>query len=105
MSAAVVTVPAPAAEHLPHYHGVTMISVRLPAELHSRSKFLLHHFAEAMAVKLRASEIKYGFAAEWLNEMSEDECRRALRAHLAKGDPLDVAIYAAFMCARGWRTV
>lgn len=78
--------------------------VVMPQELHPDSKLLVQFFAEELARKLRAAEEKYGYAAHWLTDDWETECRRQLGAHLDKGDPVDVAIYAAFMWARGWPT-
>jgi hypothetical protein len=74
------------------------------AGLHRDTLELVASFARALAGKLRASEIKYGWNLEWKTREWEHECRRELSAHVAKGDPLDVAAYAAFCWARGWPT-
>ena len=89
---------------LPRYHGVTMLTVNVPVELHSKSKQLVERFAEAMAAKLRRNEVKHGFADDWARDDWEAKCRADLLAHIDKGDPVDVAIYAAFLYARGWKT-
>jgi hypothetical protein len=42
---------------------------------------------------------------EWLfGDFVERECQRELLQHVLKGDPIDVAAYAAFMWRRGWKT-
>ncbi len=101
--------PLPAApgappEPLSRYHGVTMLTVNVPVALHAESKQLIERVGEAMARKLRASEVKYGWRDDWARDEWEAECRRQLLIHIDKGDPVDVAIYAAFMHVRGWKT-
>lgn len=83
----------------------TEIKIGVPNELHPVSQQLVQDFAAAMAAKLRLAETKYGYRAGWRWQDWETECRKHLREHLAKGDPLDVAIYCAFMWSRGWSTV
>jgi len=78
--------------------------VVVPPELHDDSKQLVQQFAEELARKLRSAEAKYGYSDGWLRQDWEAECRQHLHEHLAKGDPRDVAIYCAFMWARGWGT-
>lgn len=80
------------------------ILVTVPHELHPDSKQLVQRFAEELGCKLRAAEEKYGYSDGWLTEDWETECREHLIEHLGKGDPRDVAIYAAFMWARSWST-
>lgn len=72
--------------------------------LHRDTLELVASFARALAAKLRAAEVKYGWNLEWKTRAWEEECRRELSAYVAKGDPLDVAAYAAFCWARGWST-
>lgn len=74
------------------------------AGLHPETLELVASFARALAAKLRAGEVKYGWSVEWKTREWEVECQRELLAHIAKGDPLDVAAYAAFCWARGWST-
>jgi hypothetical protein len=81
-----------------------VVIVLVPPELHPDTKQLVQVFAETLARKLRAAEEKYGRRDGWLKDDWEKDCRRGLREHLEKGDPVDVAIYAAFMWARGWST-
>ena len=57
--------------------------------------------AAVLAGKLHAAEKKYGFADGWRNKAWMDECREALQRHVAKGDPLDVAAYCAFLWHHG----
>lgn len=80
------------------------ISVTMPDGIHDATALLVRGFASALAEKLRRSEIKYGYGAGWLHDDWEAECKRQLAEHLAKGDPLDVAAYLAFMWRRGWST-
>ena len=65
---------------------------------------LVRDFADALLVKLAKAEIKYGYNNEWLTEDWAAVCKSELARHVAKGDPLDVAAYAAFCWARGWTT-
>jgi len=54
---------------------------------------------------MRGAELKYGYSDHWLHGIWDTECRAQMREHIEKGDPRDVAIYAAFMWARGWPIV
>lgn len=78
----------------------------LPGSLgvHPETLAMVRQFSTALLVKLRHAEEKYGYSDGWLTEDWEDECRRQLLAHVEKGDPLDVAAYAAFCWARRWST-
>ena len=67
-------------------------------------KELVEGFAEALLAKLIAAEMKYGWNNGWAKPVWEDDCRRHLLEHVAKGDPLDVAAYAAFCWHHGWGT-
>lgn len=82
----------------------SQITVTVPPALHPASKALVQHFASAMADKLRASEEKYDYRDGWRSPEWEQECREHLRLHMDKGDPRDVAIYAAFMWHHNWST-
>lgn len=75
-----------------------------PAGLHPQTARLVRDFALALAAKLLRAEKEYGYNIGWLTEEWESECRRDLLKHIAKGDPLDVAAFAAFMWRRGWST-
>lgn len=79
-------------------------TVKLPDGLNPTTVRLVHEFATAMAAKLKASQEKYGYVDGWARSDWEGECRQHLSTHLKKGDPLDVAIYAAFMWRHGWST-
>ena len=72
--------------------------------LHPDTAKLVDDFADALAEKLHATEVKYGYTNGWLTDNWENECRGQLQDHISKGDPLDVAAYAAFMWRRGWST-
>lgn len=75
-----------------------------PEGLHPDTASLITRFASAMAEKLHAAEIKYGYSNFWMAAW-ETECRQKLHEHLAKGDPRDVANYCAFMWHHGWSTI
>lgn len=74
------------------------------SDLHDDSKNLVRLFAQAVAYKLHGAQIKYGYSNGWLTDDWEHKCRADLHRHIGKGDPLDVAIYAAFMWHRAWAT-
>lgn len=78
--------------------------VHVPADLHPDTAELVITFAGALAGKLNLSEIKHGFSNGWKTMDWREECLRQLVLHIEKGDPLDVAAYAAFCWARGWLT-
>jgi light-regulated signal transduction histidine kinase (bacteriophytochrome) len=65
---------------------------------------LVARFSKALLEKLRAAEAKYCYKNDWLRSDWEAECQRHLAEHLAKGDPRDVAAYAAFCWHHGWPT-
>jgi hypothetical protein len=70
--------------------------------LHERTAKLVRTFAFALANKLQAAERKYGYSDGWARNDWEAECQRHLMEHVAKGDPLDVAAYAAFCWHNKW---
>jgi hypothetical protein len=72
--------------------------------LHRETASLVMRFAGSLAAKLRRAEEKYGYTDGWARDDWEAECRQHLHEHVAKGDPLDVAAYAAFCWAHGWST-
>tara|TARA_Y100000815_G_scaffold221805_1_gene208185 strand:- start:82 stop:1134 length:1053 start_codon:yes stop_codon:yes gene_type:complete len=73
--------------------------------LHPATADLVDRFAAALKEKLAASERKYGWTDEWTKDDWQERCQRSLVEHLAKGDPRDVAAFAAFMWHHGWPTV
>ena len=73
-------------------------------QLHPKTAALVRRFMSALASKLSAAEVKYGYSDAWVDPAWEDECRRQLHHHAAKGDPRDVAAYAAFCWHHGWST-
>lgn len=84
---------------------VTQHSVYLPKKLHPATQKLLVEFSEALGEKLLASQLKYGHTDDWSNSEWMDVCRTQLKEHLEKGDPRDVAAYAAFLWYHGEPTV
>lgn len=83
---------------------MTNVTIPIPDGMTPCTIDLVRDFATALASKMREAEEKYGYRDGWLTEAWESECRQHMREHMAKGDPCDVAIYAAFMWRRGWST-
>lgn len=81
---------------------MTTVTINVPGALHPATQALVAAFAEALAAKLRRAEEKYGYSDEWLKDDWQADCVHAFHQHVAKGDPLDVAIYCAFMWHRDW---
>lgn len=75
-----------------------------PAGQSAETDALVDRFAVALKAKLRAAEAKYGWQNGWLKSDWQVECRNGLLLHVGKGDPLDVAAYAAFCWHHGWST-
>lgn len=75
------------------------------AALHPATVDLVVRFARALAGKLAAAEVKYGYSDGWLSPDWIDECKSKLRDHIAKGDPRDVAAYCAFLWHHGATTI
>ncbi len=73
------------------------VPLDVPMDLHVNTAKLVKDFAEALMVKLLKAQEKYGYADSWIYPNWMDECRQELRDHTEKGDPLDVAAYAAFL--------
>ena len=65
---------------------------------------LVTQFSAALLEKLRAAEVKYGRKNDWLEANWQADCQRQLLEHVVKGDPRDVAAYAAFCWHHGWPT-
>lgn len=74
------------------------------AALHPLTVNLVVRFARALAAKLAAAEVKYGYSDGWRSADWIDECRAKLLEHIAKGDPRDVAAYCAFLWHHSART-
>jgi hypothetical protein len=72
--------------------------------LHPATADLVRRFTNALASKLSMAEQKYGYSDGWRSGDWMDECREELLAHVAKGDPRDVAAYCAFLWHHGERT-
>ena len=73
-------------------------------ELHPDTATLVDRFAHALKQKLLASQKKYGWSDNWMRPDWKEECQESLAQHMAKGDPRDVAAYAAFCWHHGWET-
>lgn len=74
------------------------------AALHPLTINLVVRFSRALAAKLAAAEVKYGYSDGWQSPGWMDECREKLTEHVAKGDPRDVAAYCAFLWHHGEST-
>lgn len=81
-----------------------MPPINTPEGLHPSTVRLVSEFSRALAVKLRDSQKKYAYVDGWIKPDWEAECRKHLREHMEKGDPVDVAAYCAFMWFHGWST-
>lgn len=68
-----------------------------PADLNPNSAYLVSQFAGALAAKLHASQLKYGYQAEWSEKERIPAMRAELIRHVGKGDPLDVAAFSMFL--------
>ncbi|WP_186056831.1 hypothetical protein [Burkholderia gladioli] len=75
------------------------MSEKLP--LHPATDHLITRVAAALREKLAQAERKYGYRDGWLSPNWMDECRAELMRHVAKGDPLDVIAYCAFLWHHG----
>ena len=65
-------------------------------------KDLVDRFSAALLEKLRSAETKYGHDDAWMRDDWRDDLKAALNEHIEKGDPRDVAAYAAFAWHHGW---
>lgn len=72
--------------------------------LHPTTHALVMRFCDALMEKLSAAEQKYGWTTDWTKDDWEADCQRQLMGHIARGDPLDVAAYAAFCWHHRWST-
>ncbi len=78
--------------------------VAVPPGLHPDTADLVNRFAIALAEKLYAAQVKYGYDANWKKGDWKSQCLEHFNQHIAKGDPRDVAAYCAFMWHHGWET-
>lgn len=86
--------------------------VVLPDSVSAEAQAMLHFASQAMADKFVAAEAKHEWKDAWrsLDDPNrtavgidpERDCRRYLIHHLAKGDPRDLMVIAAFMLHFGW---
>ena len=63
---------------------------------------LVEGFSAALLAKLEASASRRADPDEWRGDGWRDALCDELARHVAKGDPLDVAAYAAFAWHHGW---
>lgn len=72
--------------------------------LDSETEMLVRRFSSILARKLARAKETHGLSNQWMDDDWETQCRASLLAHIEKGDPVDVAIYCAFMSHHGWKT-
>lgn len=65
---------------------------------------LVDRFAEAMKTKLLVAQLLYGYYDGWKDTTWHATCLDQFHSHIAKGDPVDVANYCAFMYHHAWPT-
>jgi hypothetical protein len=78
---------------------------RLEGSVSTDPVHLIADFAGAMLEKMRKNTLKReaaGLSDAWHANDWQEDCVRQLQAHVAKGDPLDVAILSAFCWYHGW---
>ena len=79
--------------------GRDYIHFEMPPLAPATAKLVLD-FAKALADKLHAAEVKYGYGDDWSKitpSWPTPECHEYLMGHVAKGDPRDVANFCAFL--------
>lgn len=73
--------------------------------LHPLTEATVDAFAADLKGKLLAAQLKRpDDPIGWRREDWLDECRKDLKRHVTKGDPLDVAAYAMFCWFHSWAT-
>ena len=82
-----------------------IVELEVPDGLHPATRDLVASFAKSLAEKLYRAEKKYGYSDGWTDPNWKAECQLELLKHVAKGDPLDVAAYCAFMWKHCWPTI
>ncbi len=80
------------------------VAAAVAADAVERTDALVDRFAAAIKVKLARADARHGWDNAWASADWEVECRTDLGRHVVKGDPLDVAAYAAFCWHHGWST-
>lgn len=79
----------------------TREGVKAEDALSSDMRDLLDRFNCAVREKLARSQAKYGYTDDWADAERVDRMQAALAAHIAKGDPVDVVAYCAFLWHHG----
>lgn len=80
------------------------LTTEAPVALLSITEDLVDRFAAAMKTKLLVAQLIYGYADGWVDPTWHAHCLEQFRHHIAKGDPVDVANYCAFMYHHEWPT-
>lgn len=96
----------------PDHHSSSMAqyTIGLPGDLNSNTTKLVLDFANAMGRKLFAAQQKHDYEDDWKQDVegggfeSDDVLRECMFQHMLKGDPVDVANYAAFAAYHGATT-
>lgn len=85
-------------------NGTPTVDWLSPGEPGAATDALVDAFAAEVKAKLRAAEAKYGWNSGWLNPACVPALQAELQRHVGKGDPRDVAAYAAFLWFHGMAT-
>lgn len=106
-------ISAPYGAIQPDHHSANMApyTIGLPGDLNANTTKLVLDFANAMGRKLFAAQQKHDYEDEWKQDggadggfESDDVLRECMFQHMLKGDPVDVANYAAFAAYHGVST-
>lgn len=88
-------------EAQPNHHAMFF---QTPIALAPKTQHLVAEFAQALAGKLYEAQTKYLVWDSWADGGWRADCQTKLLAHVLKGDPRDVAAYAAFCWFHKWPT-
>lgn len=82
---------------------VAELRQRIPVGLPQTLEQLFQGFGQALLEKALRAREKYGFPEDgWRQEGWQATLAKELLEHVHKGDPRDVAVYAAFAWYHGW---
>lgn len=98
------------ADKIDHHHeSMAAYHIGLPGDLLTTSTALVLDTANLMGQKLMAKQEEFGDSwrqVDWQHDgrrvEGESLCRHYMFQHMLKGDPVDVANFAAFLAYHGW---